>query len=73
VKKLPIDFLRSLNLADFHYLGNPAILIPYLTTRDLHRSASIRPTGTVGRIQLEQPEMVGVLGLQRAHQSLKSC
>jgi hypothetical protein len=29
-KKLPIDFLRGLRLADFHYLGKPAIRIPYL-------------------------------------------
>jgi hypothetical protein len=29
-KKLPIDFLRSLGLADFNYLGSPAIRIPYL-------------------------------------------
>ena len=34
------------------------------TTRDLHRSKSVRPKGTGERIQLEQPEMVGILGLQ---------
>jgi len=28
-KKLPVDFLRSLDLSDLHYQGRPAIRIPY--------------------------------------------
>jgi hypothetical protein len=32
--------------------------------RRLEEVASVRPTGTGERIQLEQPEMVGILGLQ---------
>jgi hypothetical protein len=31
-KKLPVEFLRSLGLADMFYLGKPAIKIPYLDT-----------------------------------------
>jgi hypothetical protein len=33
--------------------------------------ACVRPMGTAERIQLEQPEMVGILGLQRAHQNIE--
>lgn len=41
-KALPADFLRSLGLSDMHYMGQPAIRIPYLDARGLEAAVRFR-------------------------------
>jgi len=48
-KRRPIDFLRSLGLAEMAYQGVPAVKIPYFTMDDADAAVRFRPSALRGR------------------------
>jgi hypothetical protein len=69
-KKLPVDFLRGLNLSEIHYQGRPAIRIPYLNEAGIEGAVRIRVAlnksgDTDDRFRWRKGAKLGLYGLWR--------
>ena len=72
--KLPLGFLRKLNLSDFSYMGTPAVRIPYLREDGSEGAVRFRvaleksPEGD-GRFRWRKGSKPGLYGLWRFEQA----
>lgn len=64
-KRLPVEFLKSIGISDFHYMGHPALRVPYLDKQASEAAIRFRISLTGDKFRWRKGSAPQLYGLER--------